>query len=312
MRVINRIVRAVVRKAAPVLLGLLALLPATYANAALEVFACEPEWGALAKALGGDRIELYVATTALQDPHRIEARPSLIARARRAQLLVCTGAELEAGWLPVLQSQSANPAIQVRRPGYFEAADHAEIIERPQQVDRSQGDVHAAGNPHLHLDPRNVAHVAAALGERMAQLDAANAEHYRARTNQFLQRWQQAIVRWQAAALPLKGMAVVVHHKDLSYLLHWLGMREAGTLEAKPGLPPSASHSSALLARLEREPAKLILRSAYADPRPAQWLAERTKLPIVVLAYTVGGNGKAQDLFALFDDTLERLLAAVK
>jgi len=296
----------------PALLGLAAVLPASMAQAALNVFACEPEWGALVKELGGDRVSLYVATNAFQDPHHIEARPSLIARARSAQLLVCTGAELEAGWLPLLQSQSANPAIQRRKPGYFEAADFVDLIERPQQVDRSMGDVHAAGNPHIHLDPRNVAHVAEALGERMAELDAANAEHYRARTKQFLARWQQAMTKWQAAAAPLKGMPVVVHHKDTSYLLRWLGMREAGALESKPGIPPTAAYLSELLTRLGQQPVKAIVRSAYSDPRPAQWLGERAKLPVVVVAFTVGGNDKAKDLFSLFDDTLDRLLAAAR
>jgi zinc/manganese transport system substrate-binding protein len=293
-------------------LALAAGLAAPLANAAFNVFACEPEWGALAKELGGERISLYVATTAMQDPHRIEARPSLIARARSAQLLVCTGAELEIGWLPLLQSQAANPAIQTGQPGYFEAARHVELIERPQQIDRSLGDIHAAGNPHLHLDPRNVAKVAAALGERMAAVDAANAEYYRARTRQFLERWQQAIARWQQLGAPLKGKTVVVHHRDTSYLLHWLGMREVGSLEPKPGIPPTASHLSELLGSLSQQPAQIILRCAYNDPRPAQWLSEHAKLPVVVVPYTVGGSDKAKDLYALFDDTLERLLAAAR
>lgn len=294
------------------LLGLLATIWSCGAGAALAVFACEPEWGALAKELGGDRIGLYVATTAMQDPHRIEARPSLIAQARRAQLVVCTGAELEAGWLPLLQTQSANPAIQNGRPGYFEAAAQVDLIERPGQVDRSMGDVHAAGNPHVHLDPRNIARIAAALGERMAQIDTGNAGHYRVRTKAFLDRWQQASAKWEALGAALKGMPVVVHHKDTSYLLHWLGMREVVALESKPGIPPTATYLGELVNRLDRQPARLIMRSAYSDPRPAQWLSERTMLPVVVLPFTVGGSDRARDLFGLFDDTLERLLAAAK
>lgn len=293
-------------------LCLAAALHAPLCRAALNVLACEPEWGALAKELGGEHVNVYVATTALQDPHRIEARPSLIARARSAQLIVCTGAELEVGWLPLLQSQSANPAIQVGKPGYFEAAAQVDLIERPQQVDRTQGDVHAAGNPHLHLDPRNIARVAAALGERMAQLDVPNAARYRDRTKQFLDRWQQAATKWEAAGARLKGIPVIVHHRDTSYLFTWLGMRVVSTLESKPGIPPTASYLSELLARLERQPAKLIVRAAYNDPRPAQWLSDRSGLAIVVVAYTVGGNETTPDLFALFDDTLQRLLTAAR
>jgi zinc/manganese transport system substrate-binding protein len=282
------------------------------ALAALNIFACEPEWGALAKELAGDKASIYTATTALQDPHRIEARPSLIARARSADLAVCTGAELEVGWLPLVQTQSGNPKIQAGRPGMFEAARFVTMLEVPRELDRAQGDVHPAGNPHVHLDPRNIAKVAAALAERMVELDPGEAAHYRSRAQAFLQRWQEATARWEKAGAPLKGMPIVVYHKNMTYLENWLGLREVGSLEPKPGLPPTASHLSELLAALSREPAKAIVRSAYNDPRAAEWLSERAKIPAIALAFTVGGNEKAQDLFGLFDDTLTRLLAAAK
>ena len=282
------------------------------AFAALSIFACEPEWGALAKELAGEKASIYVAATALQDPHRIEARPSLIARARSADLFVCTGAELESGWLPLVQSQSGNSKIQTGRPGYFEAARQLTLIEVPQRLDRSLGDVHAAGNPHVHLDPRNIAKIASALAERMAQLDANEAAHYRARVKDFLARWQEASARWEKDGAQLKGMGVVVYHRDLSYLINWLGMREVGSLEPKPGLPPSTAHLTELLARLAKEPARAVVRSAYNDPRAAEWLAERAKVASVMLPYTVGGTDKAKDLFTLFDDTLARLLAVAK
>src|SRR6185436_3956158 len=189
------------------------LFTALPAYASLNIFACTPEWGSLAKELGGDKASVYTATTALQDPHRIEARPSLIARARSADLMVCTGADLEIGWVPLLQTQSGNAKIQPGQPGYFEAASAVSLIEKPERVDRSAGDVHAAGNPHLHLDPRNVAAVAAALGSRMASLDAVDADYYRGREKAFLERWRQAAERWEKQAGPLKGMPLVVYHK---------------------------------------------------------------------------------------------------
>lgn len=288
-------------------LFLLLLFFAVPAHAALQVFACTPEWASLATELAGDKASVYAATQALQDPHRIEARPSLIARARRADLMVCTGADLEAGWAPLVQQQSGNAKIQAGQPGFFEAASAATLIDRPARLDRSEGDVHPAGNPHLHLDPRNIARVAAALGERMATLDPPEAAHYRARTQAFLQRWEEATARWAKEAASLAGVPVVVHHRDLSYLLAWLGMREAGALEPKPGLPPSSAHLSQLLEGLKRQPARAVLRSAYADPRPAQWLGERAGIPVIVLPFTVGGNEKARDLFGLYEDTLARL-----
>lgn len=300
------------RRAACAAVAMAALFFSGSGAAALNIFACEPEWGALAKELAGDKGNVYVATTALQDPHRIEARPSLIARARSADLLVCTGAELEAGWLPLVQQQSANPAIQTGRPGYFEAAAQLSLLEVPQRLDRAQGDVHAAGNPHVHLDPRNIARVAAALADRMAELDRKEAAHYRSRAKDFLERWREASARWEKQGAALNGVRIVVYHRDLTYLVSWLGMREAGSLEPKPGLPPTTGHLSELLARLTREPAKAIVRAAYNDPRPGEWLSERAKIPLVVLPYTVGGTEKAKDLFGLFDDTLARLSAIAK
>lgn len=280
--------------------------------AALNVFACTPEWSALARELGGDKVTVYTATTALQDAHRVEARPSLIARARSADLVVCTGAELEVGWLPLVLSQSGNAKIQPGQPGYVEAAEFVALIEKPAKLDRSLGDIHAAGNPHLHLDPRNIAQVAAGLGERMAELDPREATHYRDRAKSFAERWRQATTRWETQAAPLKGLPLVVHHRDLSYLVAWLGMREVGSLEPKPGIPPSTASLGELLAKLKQVPAKAVVRAAYNDPRPSEWLAQRAGIPAVMLPYTVGGTDKAKDLFGLYDDTLARLLAVIR
>ena len=293
-------------------LAVLLLATAMPATAALNIFACEPEWGALAKELGGDKASIYTATTALQDPHRIEARPSLIARARTADLMVCTGAELEVGWLPLVQTQSGNARIQTGQPGLFEAARYVVMLEVPQRLDRALGDVHRAGNPHVHLDPRNIATIATALAERMAQLDPDEAAQYRARAKAFLERWQQARARWENEGTPLKGLPIVVYHQNMSYLLNWLGMREVGALEPKPGLPPTASHLSELLASLARDPAKAMVRAAYNEPRAAEWLSERAKIHAVTLPFTVGGSDRAKDLFGLFDDTLSRLLTVAK
>ena len=294
------------------ILALAAALAGRPALAALNIFACEPEWGALAKELGGEKVNVYVATNARQDPHHIEARPSLIARARSANLVVCTGAELEVGWMPLVQTQSGNANIQRGQPGYFEAARYVAMLEIPQRLDRAQGDVHAAGNPHIHLDPRNIAKVAAALAERMAQIDGPEAAYYRARSKAFLDRWQQAIPKWEKEAAPLKGMPIVAHHKNMSYLNDWLGMREIGELEPKPGLPPTTGYMSELLARLAKDPPKAVVRAAYQDPQAAEWLAQRAKIPAVMLPFTVGGSDKAKDLFGLFDDTVSRLLAVVR
>ncbi len=287
-------------------------LTAGAAQAALNVLACTPEWAALTQELAGDKARVTSATTANQDPHRIEARPSLIARARGADLLVCNGAELEIGWLPLLQRESGNARIQAGQPGYFEAAQFVTLIEKPQFIDRAMGDVHAAGNPHIHFDPRNIARVADALAARLARVDPANAAHYAARNTDFQSRWQAAIARWQARAAPLKGQPVAVHHKNWSYLAGWLGLRQSVDLEPKPGVDPSVAHLGQVLARVKEEPVKMVLYANYQSPRASQWLAERAGVPAVELPFTVGGSQAAKDLFGLFDDLLARLLGALK
>ena len=289
---------------------LAALLLAAPAHAALRVFACEPEWGALAQELGGNLVEVSVATNALQDPHQIQAKPSLIARARNADLIVCTGAELEIGWLPLLLQQSGNAKVQPGQPGNFAAADYVRKLDVPSQLDRSQGDVHAAGNPHIQTDPRNIAQVAAALGARLQQVDPAHAGQYAKAQADFGQRWQQAIARWTLLAAPLKGTPVVSQHKAFVYLYDWLALKEVAVLEPKPGVEPSASHLQDVLATLKGAPARMVLYSAYQDPRPSEWLSKNASIAAVKIPFTVGGTEGAKDLFGLFDDTLTRLLAA--
>jgi zinc/manganese transport system substrate-binding protein len=291
--------------------GLLTLLATLPAAAEIRVFACEPEWSALARELGGDRVSVFTATTARQDPHHIEARPSLIARLRQADLLVCTGAELETGWLPMLLRQSGNAGVQPGRPGYFEAANHVRMLEIPARLDRAEGDVHAAGNPHIQTDPRNIGAVATALARRLAEIDPAGADHYQTRQRDFAQRWDAAIKRWEQQAVPLRGVHIVVQHKGFPYLENWLGLRQIAALEPKPGLEPTSGHLAELLEKLRREPAQMILRAAYHDGRASEWLAERAGIPVVVLPFTVGGTDQAKDLFSLFDDTVQRLLGAL-
>jgi zinc/manganese transport system substrate-binding protein len=292
--------------------AVLFLLCAPGVHAAVNVFACEPEWASLAQELGGNLVETYSATTARQDPHHVEARPSLIAKMRRADLLICTGADLEAGWLPLLLRQAGNEKVQPGRPGHFMAADFVDKLEVPTRLDRSQGDIHAQGNPHLHTDPRRVLKVAQALAARMVQVSPGEATVIGERAADFEQRWQSAMARWQQRAAPLRGVRAVSQHQDWVYLYDWLGMVEAGRLEPKPGIPPSAAHLAELKARLAATPARMVLRTGYQDSRPSQWLRQHAGVKAVELPYTVGGDPQATDLFQLMDLTLDRLLGALQ
>jgi len=295
-------------KTMTLLAALLALAPLS-ARAELPVFACEPEWQALADAIGGDRVKTWSATSAAQDPHQVQARPSLIARLRNADLLICSGADLEAAWLPVLLRRARNPRVQPGQPGHLMAAEQVARLEIPTSLDRSEGDIHAQGNPHIQLDPRRVLQVARVLTERLASIDAANAVHYRSRLAAFEQRWQAAMADWSTRALPLRGRKVVVHHRDWSYLLDWLGMDAVAALEPKPGLPASAGHLAGLKAQLAGRPVLAIIRSAHNDPGPAAWLSGQTGTPVLVLPHTVDTEEGPADLFALFDALVDRLAA---
>ena len=287
----------------------IALLLALPAQAALSVLTTVPEWAALAQEIGGDKIRVAAVTTALQDPHRIEARPSLIARARSADLLIATGAELESGWLPVVQRESGNARIQTGQPGYFEAAAQVRMLEIPAKLDRADGDVHASGNPHVNTDPRVYLQVGAALAARLAQLDPAHAAAYQAGYTAFAGRWRANLARWEQQAAALRGQPVVVQHKSFSYLLDWLGLKEVATLEPKPGVEASAAHLSRVLQQVRGQKPRWVIRAVWEGSRASDWFAANSGTPAVVLPFTVGSSDAAKDLTSLFDDTLARLLA---
>ena len=282
------------------------------AMAALNVFACEPEWASLAAELGGERVKTISATTAFQDPHHIEVRPSLISKVRRADLLICSGSELEIGWLPLLQRQASNAKVLPNTPGYFETSAMVERLDVPTHIDRSMGDVHAAGNPHVHLDPRRIQKIAKALNTRLVEIDPEGKDYYQKRFFDFNQRWQQAIQKWQQQASTIKGARIVVHHRDWVYLFDWLGIEIAGALEPKPGLPTTASHLTSLKQTLTAKPAKMIVHTSYQNPRGAKRLSELTGIPVVQLPYTVGGAEEVKDLFSLFDVTIQKLIGVTQ
>ncbi len=286
------------------------LVTAPLVQADLLVFTCEPEWEALAVEIGGNLVKTDSATHALQDPHYIQARPSLIAKLRKADLLICSGAELEIGWLPQLLSKANNPDVRPGNIGYFEASSFVPRLDVPASVDRAKGDMHPQGNPHVQVNPHNILIITQALTGRMAQLDPANAEGYRQGAADFLERWREAIVAWEDRAGVLRGKLVVAHHKSWVYLQDWLGLVEVATLEPVPGVPPTASHLGELLRMFgeEGDGAEYIIRAPYQSDKASLWLSERTGISAFLLPLTVGGSEGATDLFSLFDDILDRLL----
>jgi zinc/manganese transport system substrate-binding protein len=280
------------------------------ASAELRIFACEPEWAALAGELGGELVESYSATTALQDPHYIQARPSLIAQVRRADLVICSGAQLEIGWLPALLQKANNRDVMPGSDGYLEASSYVVRLDPTSDVDRAQGDIHPQGNPHIQTNPHNILAVARALSDRLKKIDEENTKTYEKKLDQFVTSWRAAIARWEARARPLEGTRVITHHKSWVYLEKWLGLEEVANLEAIPGLPPTATHLSHLTRQFGEGGADVIIRSPYQDEKSSAWLSERTGVPAIVLPLTIGGTEQATDLYSLFDDIISRLLEA--
>lgn len=283
-----------------------ALSPAA-AQGQIRILACEPEWASLAEEIGGSGVVVDSATHGGQDPHHIRARPSLIAKVRRADILFCSGGGLEEGWLPVLMERGARRIVQPGRPGHIMAVDHVEILERPEVVDRSLGHIHPAGNPHVHLDPRNIAILAETLAGRLERMDPERAGAYRQRVASFRARWADAVEGWRRRAAALRGMKVVVHHKAWIYLLRWTGLERVAVLERVSGVPPTASHLAEVLEQARSSGARAILRTPYESEDASEWLSERTGIPVVELPFTVGGGPGAKDLFSLFDSTLTLL-----
>lgn len=286
--------------------SLLAFLVTPLAQAGLSVFTCEPEWAALTHELA-PKASVFAATTARQDPHQVQARPSLISKLGKADLAVCSGASLEIGWLPALQMKAANPNVQNNKPGMFFAAQQVETIDKHDHVDPTMGDVHPEGNPHLHLDPYRLQKVAERLSERLSVIDPKHGKEYKTNYEAFASDWEGSIKRWETEAKALKGMQVIAYHTNFNYLFSWLGIKMVGDLEPKPGLPPSSKHLSSLLDMTRNTRVDAIIYASYQDERGARWLGEKANIPVIRLPFSVENSDKSS-LKALYDDQIAMLL----
>lgn len=271
---------------------------------ALNIFVCEPEWKALVAAHAPDA-DIFSATTAMQDPHYVQARPSLIAKIRQAELVMCSGAELEIGWLPMLQSKSGNKAAQNSSDTLIYAADHVTMLDTHNHVDRAMGDIHAHGNPHVQFAVNDIPRLSRVVTERLQHIDPKNAHRYQANGIRFRAQWRSSVVRWQEQAAPLRGKKVVGYHATYRYLFDWLGIEQVADLEPKPGLQPTTSHLQSLT-RLGKDSFDAIVFSSHQDQRPANWLHQHTGKPVVELPLTVSDDG--QSLIEFYHQVIHSLL----
>jgi zinc/manganese transport system substrate-binding protein len=301
--------RAILRTVPLVLLAALA----TPASAALRVVTTTEGLASLAREVAGDRAAVEPLSRGVQDPHYVDANPLLAVRLRAADLLVDVGLELEAGWLPPLVAQSRNPRILPGAPGRLTAASAVAVLDAPAgAVDRSQGDIHPGGNPHFLADPRRAVQVASAIAERLAALDAGDAAGYRARAEAFGRKVDAALARWSGALEPVKGRAVFTHHRTLPYFLAWTGLRSAGELEPRPGVPPPPSHLAALVQIAKKEGVRAVLVEGYYDARSGELVSRLSGGRLVVIPGDVGADPAAKDYVAWIDLLVARAVEALR
>lgn len=292
------------------LLSALLLSPFS-ARAEVRVAASIPALGALAREVVGTQGSVVVLAPPNQDPHFVDGKPTLVLALNRARLLVHAGGGLEAGWLPTLLVGARNGDIQPGKPGNLDASALAgPLLEVPEKLDRSLGDVHPGGNPHVWLDPRRARRIALGIAERLASLDPEHAETYRANARRFAERLDRKIAEWEERMRPHRGKGFVPYHKSLTYLADWLGLREVATVEPLPGIAPSPSHLASLILEIrKREPKPIVVAERWHNQRTAKTVAEKAGASLVVLPGDVGSTGENGDYLSYMEDLLARISA---
>ena len=281
------------------------LVWASPAAAKLNIVATLPWIGSLAGDMGKDKIKVTTLVKPNQDPHYAEAKPSMILEVRRADLLLFNGLEIEIGYLPVLVESSRNPKIQPGTPGLFDCSQFVEVIEKPQAVDRSMGDVHPLGNPHYHLSPRNIYRVARGITEMLATVDPGNAGFYRGNLAAWQGKFREQERQW--GGYNMKGKKFLPYHKFFEYLAHEFGFEILGYVEPKPGIPPSAGWVEKIIDLAKKTNPEAILTTSYSGTREVTFLSQKSGVRYIVVPHDVGATPACKDWFSLMDQVLTAL-----
>jgi zinc/manganese transport system substrate-binding protein len=298
------------------LLALTLLVACSYstaASAAVKVITTTEDLAAIVREIGGDRVSVEALARGYQDPHFVEAKPSFILKLHSADLLVLVGRELEVAWLPALITQSRNAKIQPGAPGYLDASLNARVLDIPTgQITRAMGDVHPQGNPHYWLEPGNGRRIAQAVQQKLTFLSASDAAYFSQRYADFDRRLTEAEKRWQSMIAPYKGLKIVTYHRSWTNFANAFGLDVVGYVEPKPGIPPSPSHTLALIHEMKRQNIKIILVEPYFDLKTPNSIARDTGAQVLVMPPSVGGVREVTDYLQLFDYDLNLLVSAIK
>lgn len=293
----------------------LAMTASQAAEAKLKVFACFPEWSALAKELGGASVEVFTAVSPLVNPDHVTVTPELLASLKAADLLVCTGAGFEDEWLPSALDRVQNPKLAEGKPGRFFAADFVKMLEddhKDEGADKKEGELHEGGNPHIQGDPYRIRAIAGQLGKRMVELDKAGAATYSENTKKFVRDLGALAKSLEEKAAALRGVNIVAQHEHSVYLLGWLKIHSSGIVEPEVGVPPGPGDLARIIELVPRDNVKFVLHAAYEDPRPSKYVTDRAKIPLVKVPFTVGGTDAGGPTYAAFyTDSVQRLLDAL-
>ena len=255
------------------------------AHAKVEVVTTVPDLAALARVVGGDKVSITSLSLPTQDPHFVDAKPSLVLKLNKADLLIAIGLDLEVGWLPVLQNGARNPKVATGGKGYLECAQHVKLLEVPTKaIDRSMGDIHPGGNPHYLFDPRQAARCTQAIAAKLGELDPGNAKLYAANTKAFLAKLDTARADWEKRMAPFKGHSVITFHRSWNYLIDWLQLVSIGELEPKPGIPPTSRHVAALLQLGKAKGVKCVIQEAFYPDKTGRLVANKLGGQVVLLA----------------------------
>ncbi len=290
------------------LLNILVLtLAALPAAAKLNVVATTPDLGSLAREIGGDRIEVTTLAKPTEDPHFVDARPSFIVKLNRADALIEGGAELELGWLPPLLDGARNNKLAAGQPGRIACAQGITMLEVPATLDRSRGDLHAAGNPHFLTDPVNGGIAAGTIAEAFSRLDPKSAEYYQANLKKFRERLETKLAEWKKLLGPYQGRQVVTYHNYWPYFAQRFNLKMELFLEPKPGIPPTPAHLAEVVTRMRAEKIKVILSMPYVSRKTAETVASLTSGTVVDVPAFPGGPGAESYLDWI--DTVVRAIA---
>jgi zinc/manganese transport system substrate-binding protein len=280
------------------------------AEAKLRVVASIEVLADLSRQVGGDRLDVTSLSRGYQDPHFVDAKPSLVLALNRADALVHVGLDLEIGWLPPLVQQARNARIQRGQPGNIDASSSIrpeDVPNIPSDQLRALGDIHPLGNPHYWIPPKNARAIARLLAERFTALDADGAATYKAELARFEARLSAKEKEWEAAAAPLRGTKIVTYHKSWSYVAHWLGLEEVGYIEPKPGIPPTASHTAQLVDLMKKVGVRLVIEESFYPSTMAKFVADNGKARLVSVPSNVGATPAIKTYFDLVDAVIAAL-----